>query len=245
MYPIYMEKSYPSLKGHPATGASLDFLGGPPAYVSFISSQNVANCLYRKKKVGSSSRLSSFIALLFSPFFCCNLGDIGCILYNDADHYWSFDQSQIPQIADQRTGTEITLHGSPESKDSPTSKSLYLTDTTSVDLIEVTESSCLFDPSDCPTGFSITMFIKYRPRGSGSVDGFQMFFGNNDGIKPNQGISIYYNESTKHKAVNVTVFGSSDYCFRTFGKYSSSVIVYISRKSCILARHVCFLLLRK
>ena len=166
-------------------------------------------------------------------------------MYNDADHYWSFDQSQIPQIADQRTGTEITLHGSPESKDSPTSKSLYLTDTTSVDLIEVNESSCLFDPSDCPTGFSITMFIKYRPRGSDSVDGFQMFFGNNDGIEPNQGISIYYNESTKHKAVNVTVFGSSDYCFRTFGKYSSSIIVYISRKSFILARHVCFLLLRK
>ena len=166
-------------------------------------------------------------------------------MYNDADHYWSFDQSQIPQIADQRTGTEITLHGSPESKDSPTSKSLYLTDTTSVDLIEVTESSCLFDPSVCPTGFSITMFIKYRPRGSNSVDGFQMFFGNNDGIELNQGISIYYNESTKHKAVNVTVFGSSDYCFRTFGKYSSSIIVYISRKRFILAIHACFLLLRK
>ena len=166
-------------------------------------------------------------------------------MYNDADHYWSFDQSQIPQIADQRTGTEITLHGSPESKDSPTSKSLYLTDTTSVDLIEVTESSCLFDPSYCPTGFSITMFIKYRPRGSNSVDGFQMFFGNNDGIELNQGISIYYNESTKHKAVNVTVFGSSDYCFRTFGKYSSSIIVYISRKGFILAIHACFLLLRK
>lgn len=178
------------------------------------------------KNVGSSSRLGSFIVFLFSPFFC-NLGDIGCILYNDADHYWSFDQSQIPQIADQRNGTEITLHGSPESKDSPTSKSLYLTDTTSVDLIEVTESSCLFDPSDCPTGFSITMFIKYRPRGSNSVDGFQMFFGNNDGIELNQGISIYYNENTKHKAVNVTVFGSSDYCFRTFGKYSSSIIVFI------------------
>lgn len=241
-----MEKSYPSLKGHPATRASLDSLGGPPSYVSFISSQNVANCLHGKKNVGSSSRLGSFIALLFSPFFfCCNLGDIGCILYNDADHYWSFDQSQIPQIADQRTGTEITLHGSPESKDSPTSKSLYLTDTTSVDLIEVTESSCLFDPSVCPTGFSITMFIKYRPRGSNSVDGFQMFFGNNDGKELNQGISIYYNENTKHKAVNVTVFGSSDYCFRTFGKYSSSIIVYISRKGFILAIHACFVLLRK
>lgn len=186
----------------------------------------MANCLHGKKNVGSSSRLGSFIVFLFSPFFC-NLGDIGCILYNDADHYWSFDQSQIPQIADQRNGTEITLHGSPESKDSPTSKSLYLTDTTSVDLIEVTESSCLFDPSDCPTGFSITMFIKYRPRGSNSVDGFQMFFGNNDGKELNQGISIYYNENTKHKAVNVTVFGSSDYCFRTFGKYSSSIIVFI------------------
>lgn len=170
------------------------------------------------------SCLDSFTALLFSPFFFCNLGDIGCILYNDADHYWSFDQSQIPQIADQRTGTEITLHGSPELKDSPTSKSLYLTDTTSVDLIEVTESSCLYDPSICPTGFSITMFIKYRPRGSNSVNGFQMFFGNNDGIKVNQGISIYYNENTEHnKAVNVSVFGSSDYCFRTFGKYSSIV----------------------
>lgn len=241
-----MEKSYPSLKGHPATRASLDSLGGPPSYVSFISSQNVANCLHGKKNVGSSSRLGSFIALLFSPFFfCCNLGDIGCILYNDADHYWSFDQSQIPQIADQRTGTEITLHGSPESKDSPTSKSLYLTDTTSVDLIEVTESSCLFDPSVCPTGFSITMFIKYRARGSNSVDGFQMFFGNNDGKELNQGISIYYNENTKHKAVNVTVFGSSDYCFRTFGKYSSSIIVYISRKGFILAIHACFVLLRK
>ena len=239
-----MEKSYPSLKGHPATRASLDFLGGLPAYVSVILLTKRGELFTWEKKVDSSSRLGSFIALLFSPFFC-NLGDIGCIWYNDADHYWSFDQSQIPQIADQRTGTEITLHGSPESKDSPTSKSLYLTDTTSVDLIEVTESSCLFDPSVCPTGFSITMFIKYRPRGSNSVDGFQMFFGNNDGIELNQGISIYYNESTKHKAVNVTVFGSSDYCFRTFGKYSSSIIVYISRKGFILAIHACFLLLRK
>lgn len=242
-----MEKSYPSLKGHPATRTSLDFLGGPPAYFSFISSQNVANCLHGEKKLARLVVLAP-LQLYFSRlffFFFCNLGDIGCILYNDADHYWSFDQSQIPQIADQRTGTEITLHGSPESKDSPTSKSLYLTDTTSVDLIEVNESSCLFDPSDCPTGFSITMFIKYRPRGSDSVDGFQMFFGNNDGINLNQGISIYYNESTKHKAVNVTVFGSSDYCFRTFGKYSSSIIVYISRRSFILAIHACFLLLRK
>lgn len=43
-----MDKSYPSLKGRPATRASL---GGPPAYVSFISSQNVANCLHGEKKL--------------------------------------------------------------------------------------------------------------------------------------------------------------------------------------------------
>ena len=135
-----------------------------------------------------------------------------------ADHYWNFDQSQMSQISDQRTGTGVTSHGSPELKDSSTNNALYLSGTSSLDLLGVTESSCLFDPSNCVTGFSITMFIKYRPRGSYSVNGTQMFFGNREGIQLNQGVSIYYDEASKH--VNVTVFGSSNYCFGTFGKYN-------------------------
>ena len=124
----------------------------------------------------------------------------------------------MSQIADQRTGTGVTSHGSPELKESPTNNALYLSGTSSVDLLEVTESSCLFDPSNCSTGFSITMFIKYRPRGSYSVNGTQMFFGNREGIQLNQGVFIYYDETSKH--VNVTVLGSSNYCFGTFGKYN-------------------------
>ena len=149
----------------------------------------------------------------------CHKGDISSI-YDDAAHYWNFEQSPNSQIADQRTGTTITLHGSPETIDSPTGKAIYLRGpsvNSSVDLLEVEESSCLFDPSNCATGLSITMFIKFRPITWRSINKTQMFFGNSEGLALRQGVSFYYNETTYR--VNVTVIGSTNYCFGWLCKY--------------------------
>ena len=156
-------------------------------------------------------------------YLLCNSGDISN-MYDDAAHYWDFEQSPVSQITDQKTGTIVTVHGSPGTVNSPTGKAIYLQGTSvnsSVDLLEVNSSSCLFDPSNCPTGnFSITMFVKFRPRTSQSINNTQMFFGNNNGTALRQGVSIYYNETTK--LLNAAVFGSTKYCFRWFCKYRFS-----------------------
>lgn len=116
------------------------------------------------------------------------------------------------------------MHGSPITIPSPTGNSVHLQGTShnsSLDLMQVHGSSCLFDPSSCATGLSISMFIKCRPRWSKSINKTQMFFGNSEGTELRQGVTIYYNE-TKGGKLNVTVFGSTNYCFRYVGLVKSS-----------------------
>ena len=153
--------------------------------------------------------------------FFSNPGDISS-LYHDATHYWDFEQSPVSQISDQKTGTLITVHGTPETVDSPTGKSIYLQGTkknSSVDLMEVQSSSCLFDPSTCVAeNLSISMFIKFRPRNNQSINDTQMFFGNSEGTELRQGVSVFYNEDSD--SLNVTAFGSTNYCFRQIGMYT-------------------------
>ena len=79
--------------------------------------------------------------------------------------------------------------------------------------MQVDPSSCLFDPSSCTSGLSIGMFIKFRRRGNAAINKTQMFFGNSQGTELRQGVTIYYNES-RQGGLNVTVFGSTNYCFR-------------------------------
>lgn len=154
----------------------------------------------------------------------CKTGNI-TTLYNSADHYWDFEQSPVSEIADIRTSTKITVYGFPETIPSPTGNSIYLQGTShnsSVDLMQVSSSSCLFDPSNCASGFSIGMFIKFRSRGkSRTINGTQMFFGNSQGTELRQGVTIYYNESHRG-GLNVTVFGSTKYCFRHLGLVKNS-----------------------
>lgn len=155
--------------------------------------------------------------------FSDHLGDISS-LYADADHYWDFDQSPVSQITDQKTGTRVLVHENPYLVDSPTGKAIYLQGTiknSSIDLMEVTPSSCLFDPSNCAAGLSIAMFIKFRPAHEHSINKTQMFFGNSDGIHLRQGVSVYYNE--KSRKLNTTVFGSTRYCFRWLGRYDNQL----------------------
>lgn len=153
----------------------------------------------------------------------CKTGNI-TTLYDSADHYWDFEQSPVSEIADVRTSTKITVHGSPIIIPSPTGKSIYLQGTTynsSVDLMQVDSSSCLFDPSNCSSGLSMGMFFKFRARGkSRTINGTQMFFGNSQGIDLRQGVTIYFNESSGR--LNVAVFGSTNYCFRTVGLVRNS-----------------------
>lgn len=122
----------------------------------------------------------------------------------------------MSQIADQRTGTPVTVHGSPATVDSPTGKSIYLQGTTeinsSLNLMQVGHSSCLFDPSNCATGLSITMFIKFRARKGRSINNTQTFFGNSEGTELRQGVTIYYNDTDGF--LNAAVFGSTNYCCR-------------------------------
>ena len=87
--------------------------------------------------------------------------------------------------------------------------------------MQVSDSSCLFDPSNCASGLSISMFIKCRPRWNKSINKTQMYFGNSEGTELRQGVTIYYNE-TKGSQLNVTVFGSTNYCFRYVGLVESS-----------------------
>ncbi|XP_078350977.1 phosphatidylinositol phosphatase PTPRQ-like isoform X2 [Oculina patagonica] len=87
--------------------------------------------------------------------------------------------------------------------------------------MQVDSSSCLFDPSNCPSGLSMGMFISFRSRGkSRTINGTQMFFGNSQGIDLRQGVTIYFNESSGR--LNVAVFGSTNYCFRTVGLVRNS-----------------------
>ena len=143
-------------------------------------------------------------------------GDINS-LYSDADHYWDFEQTPESHIIDKRTKHPITLHGSPEILDSPTGKGIYLQGTrknSSIDLLRVSGSSCLFDPSICTAGLSITMFLKFRRGGERSINSTQMFFGNSVGTEFRQGVSIFYDEDSGF--FNATVFGSTNFCFRWF-----------------------------
>ena len=113
----------------------------------------------------------------------------------------------------------MTLHGSPTTISSPTGNSIYLQGiphNSSIDLMQVSSSSCLYDPSACATGLSISVFIKVRPRGKKNINKTQMYFGNSEGTELRQGVTIYYNE-TKGANLNVTVFGSTNYCFRYVG----------------------------
>lgn len=156
-------------------------------------------------------------------FFFGKTGDISS-LYDSADHYWDFEQSPVSEIADKRTGKKITVHGSPITIPSPTGNSIHLQGTShnsSIDLEQVSDSSCLFDPSNCATDFSIGMFIKVRPRGRRTINNTQMFFGNSEGTKLRQGVTIYYNES-RGGVLNVTVFGSTNYCFTPVGLAKNS-----------------------
>lgn len=151
----------------------------------------------------------------FNFFFWVKTGEISS-LYDRADHYWDFEQSTVSEIADDRTSTKITVHGTPIVIPSPTGNSIYLqgpSDESTIDLMQVTDSSCLFDPSVCPTGLSISMFVKGRPRRNQSISNPQMYFGNSEGTELRQGVTIYYNE-TNGGNLNVTVFGSTNYCFR-------------------------------
>ena len=130
----------------------------------------------------------------------------------------------MSEIADEITGTKITLHGSPITIPSPTGNSIHLQGTShnsSIDLMHVSSPSCLYDPSGCATGLSISMFIKVRPNGNKSINKTQMYFGNTEGTDWRQGVTMYYNE-TNGGNLNVTVFGSTNYCFRYVGLVKSS-----------------------
>ena len=151
---------------------------------------------------------------MYFCFFFCHSGDISS-LYDDADHYWDFEQSPVSQIIDKRTGKTVTVHGSPVTLDSPTGKGIHLQGTSensSVDLLQVSDSSCLFDPSTCTTGLSVAMFVKFRRRWGRSINNTQMFFGNSAGVEFRQGVTIFYDED--RGVLNATVFGSTNYCFR-------------------------------
>ena len=125
----------------------------------------------------------------------------------------------MSQITDRRTGTRVTVHESPTLVDSPTGKAIYLDGTktnSSVDLMQVDYSSCLFDPSNCTSEFlSITMFIKFRPKPRDSINDTQMFFGNSHGTELRQGVSIYYDETSR--LLRAKVYGSTNYCSRRLG----------------------------
>ena len=161
-----------------------------------------------------------FLIIIIFTFFSYTSGDISSI-YADADHYWDFEQSPVSQITDRRTGTRVTVHESPTLVDSPTGKAIYLEGTktnSSVDLMEVDHSSCLFDPSHCTSGFlSITMFIKFRSKPRDSINGTQMFFGNSHGTELRQGVSIYYDEASR--LLRAKVYGNKTYCSRWLGMY--------------------------
>ena len=130
----------------------------------------------------------------------------------------------MSETADKITGGKITaLHGSPITIPSPTGNSVHLqgiSHNSSIDLMQVSSPSCLYDPSACATGLSISMFIKVRPKGNKSINKTQMYFGNSEGTEWRQGVTMYYNETNGD--LNVTVFGSANYCFRYVGLVKSS-----------------------
>ncbi|KAJ7374392.1 hypothetical protein OS493_007495 [Desmophyllum pertusum] len=143
--------------------------------------------MHDKKQINVAPWIFILNVLLFSS--SNTSGDISS-LYDSADHYWDFEQSPVSQIADQRTGTPVTVHGSPTTVDSPTGKSIYLQGTT-----EINSSLNLM-----------------QGRKGRSINNTQTFFGNSEGTELRQGVTIYYNDTDGF--LNAAVFGSTNYCYR-------------------------------
>ena len=130
-------------------------------------------------------------------------------IFERAAHFWDFEQTPLSEIRDLRTSRKIQPSGNLFKTSSPSNSGIKVKSNHWVDLnLNVSENSCLFDPSNCTNGLTVAVLLKIRPYKN---DKYQYLLGNNLKNRTfSQGITIYF--SSHERRLHVAIHGSKHYC---------------------------------
>lgn len=130
-------------------------------------------------------------------------------IFERAAHFWDFEQTPLSEIRDIRTSRKIQPSGNLFKTSSPSNSGIKVKSNHWVDLnLNVSENSCLFDPSNCTNGLTVAVLLKIRPYKN---DKYQYLLGNNLKNRTfSQGITIYF--SSHERRLHVAIHGSKHYC---------------------------------
>jgi hypothetical protein len=162
-------------------------------------------------------------AAAYNPHLKCFLNLFTELLesiYQDALHYWSFDDRE--NITDLKTGVGATIIRAPVSHERGPVNLAFLTkpaENSGLRLGEI-KYPCLRDPSVCPEGLTITAWIK-----GGDPRNRELYFRTNSGERLGVALASYRDKSTLWYGVQGTKHRCSLYHF--FPSYGTWMFVSV------------------